>query len=69
MSVQHEKYTSQLQLGMKALEAKDKQQLQRPEPSVKLQDKAERRAGSLTGEGGREEEGGWRKGSLRVFGY
>lgn len=55
--VQHEKYTSQLQLSIKALEAKakEKQQLQSSEKSkgsvsnVKLQDRAERRAHSLTG--------------------
>lgn len=55
--MQHEKYTSQLQLGIKALEAKtkEKQQLQSSEKSrgfvsnVKLQERAERRAQSLTG--------------------
>lgn len=55
--VQHEKYTSQLQLSIKALEAKvkEKQQLQSSEKSkgstsnVKLQDRTERRAQSLTG--------------------
>ncbi|KAG7226167.1 hypothetical protein INR49_014262 [Caranx melampygus] len=52
----HEKYTSQLQLSIKALEAKakEKQQLQSSEKSkeslsnAKLQDRAERRAHSLT---------------------
>ncbi|TMS21541.1 Centrosomal protein of 170 kDa protein B [Larimichthys crocea] len=51
----HEKYTSQLQLSIKALEAKAKEkQLQSSEKSkdsisnVKLQDRAERRAHSLT---------------------
>ncbi|XP_026210872.1 centrosomal protein of 170 kDa protein B isoform X2 [Anabas testudineus] len=56
-ALKHEKYTSQLQLGRKAPEAKakEKQQLQSSERSkdslsnVKLQDKAERRANSLTG--------------------
>ncbi|XP_051242179.1 centrosomal protein of 170 kDa protein B isoform X2 [Dicentrarchus labrax] len=55
-ALKHEKYTSQLQLSIKALEAKakEKQQLQSSEKSkvsvsnVKLQDKAERRAHSLT---------------------
>lgn len=55
--MQHEKYTSQLQLGIKALEAKvkEKQQLQSSEKNkdslanIKLQDRAERRANSLTG--------------------
>lgn len=55
--VQHEKYTSQLQLSIKALEAKvkEKQQIQSSEKNkdslsnVKLQDKAERKAHSLTG--------------------
>jgi len=53
--VQHEKYTSQLQLSIKALQAKakEKQQLQSSEKSKssvsKLQDKAERKAQSLTG--------------------
>uniref|UniRef100_A0A3B5BIK3 Centrosomal protein 170B n=1 Tax=Stegastes partitus TaxID=144197 RepID=A0A3B5BIK3_9TELE len=55
-ALKHEKYTSQLQLGIKALEAKakEKQQFQSPEKSkdspsnVKHQDKAERRAHSLT---------------------
>ena len=55
--MQHEKYTSQLQLSIKALEAKakEKQQLQSSDKSkasvsnVKLQDRAERRAHSLTG--------------------
>lgn len=55
--VQHEKYTSQLQLSLKTLEAKakEKQQLQNSEKikgsasKVKLQDRAERRAHSLTG--------------------
>ncbi|XP_029982165.1 centrosomal protein of 170 kDa protein B isoform X2 [Sphaeramia orbicularis] len=55
-ALKHEKYTSQLQLSIKALEAKakEKQLLQSPEKSkdfvskVKLQDKAERRAHSLT---------------------
>lgn len=57
LCVQHEKYTSQLQLSIKALEAKakEKQQLQNSEKSkeppsdAKLQDRAERRAHSLTG--------------------
>lgn len=53
--MQHEKYTSQLQLSIKALQAKvkEKQQLQSPEkskgPVSKLQDRAKRRAQSLTG--------------------
>lgn len=55
--VQHEKYTSQLQLGLKALEAraKEKLQFQRSEktrgavPNVRLQDRTERKAHSLTG--------------------
>ncbi|KAM9842791.1 centrosomal protein of 170 kDa protein B [Aulostomus maculatus] len=55
-ALKHEKYTSQLQLTIKALEAKvkDKQQLPSSEkskdglPAVKLQDKGERRAFSLT---------------------
>lgn len=55
--MQHEKYTSQLQLSIKALEAKakEKQQLQCSEKikgsvsNVKVQDRAERRAHSLTG--------------------
>nr|XP_046268338.1 centrosomal protein of 170 kDa protein B isoform X2 [Scatophagus argus] len=55
-ALKHEKYTSQLQLSMKALEAKakEKHQLQGTEKSkscvsnVKLQDRAERRAHSLT---------------------
>ncbi|KAM9341296.1 centrosomal protein of 170 kDa protein B [Symphorus nematophorus] len=55
-ALKHEKYTSQLQLSIKALEAKakEKQQLQSSEKSkasvsnVKLQDRAERRAHSLT---------------------
>ncbi|XP_070776221.1 centrosomal protein of 170 kDa protein B [Enoplosus armatus] len=55
-ALKHEKYTSQLQLSIKALEAraKEKQQLQSSEKSkgsvsnVKLQDTAERRAQSLT---------------------
>uniref|UniRef100_A0A665UX51 Centrosomal protein 170B n=1 Tax=Echeneis naucrates TaxID=173247 RepID=A0A665UX51_ECHNA len=55
-ALKHEKYTSQLQLSMKALEAKaiEKQQLQSSErskdplSSAKLQDRAERRAHSLT---------------------
>ncbi|XP_068194179.1 centrosomal protein of 170 kDa protein B isoform X4 [Antennarius striatus] len=53
----HEKYTSQLQLSLKSLEAKmkEKKQLQSSEKSlgpisnVKQQDKGERRARSLTG--------------------
>lgn len=57
LCVQHEKYTSQLQLGLKALEAKakEKQQLQSSEKSkdslsnIKQQERAERRAHSLTG--------------------
>ncbi|KAM7402865.1 hypothetical protein PAMA_003674 [Pampus argenteus] len=52
----HEKYTSQLQLSMKALEAKvkEKQQLQSSDKSkyaisnIRLQDRPERRAQSLT---------------------
>ncbi|XP_061551935.1 centrosomal protein of 170 kDa protein B isoform X1 [Phycodurus eques] len=55
-ALKHEKYTSQLQLGLKALEArvKDKQQVQSPEKSketvsnVKLPQKGERKALSLT---------------------
>uniref|UniRef100_UPI003AB0A780 centrosomal protein of 170 kDa protein B isoform X1 n=1 Tax=Centroberyx gerrardi TaxID=166262 RepID=UPI003AB0A780 len=56
-ALKHEKYTSQLQLGIKALEArkKEKQQPQSSEKSrdsdssnVKLQDRAERRAHSAT---------------------
>lgn len=52
--VQHEKYTSQLQLSIKALQAKAKEkQLQSSDKSKvsisKLQDRAERRAQSLTG--------------------
>ncbi|XP_035529612.1 centrosomal protein of 170 kDa protein B [Morone saxatilis] len=55
-ALKHEKYTSQLQLSIKALEAKakEKQQLQSSDKSkgsvsnVKLQDKAERKAHSLT---------------------
>lgn len=55
--VQHEKYTSQLQLSIKALEAKakEKQQLQSLDKikgsvsNVKVQDRAERKAHSLTG--------------------
>ncbi|XP_023146634.2 centrosomal protein of 170 kDa protein B isoform X2 [Amphiprion ocellaris] len=55
-ALKHEKYTSQLQLGIKALEAKakEKQQFQSSEKSkdslsnVKHQDRAERRAHSLT---------------------
>lgn len=55
--VQHEKYTSQLQLSIKALEAKakEKQQLQSLDKikgsvsNVKTQDRAERKAHSLTG--------------------
>ncbi|XP_056249565.1 centrosomal protein of 170 kDa protein B [Seriola aureovittata] len=55
-ALKHEKYTSQLQLSIKALEAKakEKQQLQSSERSkdslsnIKLQDRAERRAHSLT---------------------
>lgn len=55
--VQHEKYTSQLQLSIKALEAKakEKQQLHSldkikgPVTNVKVLDRAERRANSLTG--------------------
>ncbi|XP_060938500.1 centrosomal protein of 170 kDa protein B [Limanda limanda] len=55
-ALKHEKYTSQLQIGVKDLEAKtkEKHQLQSSEKSkhslfnVKLQDKAERRAHSLT---------------------
>lgn len=57
LCVQHEKYTSQLQLNIKALEAKakEKQQLHSSDKSkdtlsnVKLQDRTERRAHSLTG--------------------
>ncbi|XP_034713869.1 centrosomal protein of 170 kDa protein B isoform X2 [Etheostoma cragini] len=53
-ALKHEKYTSQLQLSIKALQAKakEKQQLQSPEkskgPVSKLQDRAERRAQSFT---------------------
>ncbi|KAK5886107.1 hypothetical protein CesoFtcFv8_017180 [Champsocephalus esox] len=53
-ALKHEKYTSQLQLGIKALQAKakEKQQLQSSEKSKsslsKLQDKVERKAQSLT---------------------
>ncbi|XP_029316034.1 centrosomal protein of 170 kDa protein B isoform X2 [Cottoperca gobio] len=53
-ALKHEKYTSQLQLSIKALQAKvkEKQQLQSSEKSKssvsKLQDRAERRAQSLT---------------------
>ncbi|KAM9707690.1 centrosomal protein of 170 kDa protein B isoform 2-T2 [Menidia menidia] len=55
-ALKHEKYTSQLQLSIKSLEAKakEKQQLQNSEKgsdcvsSIKLQDKSERRAQSLT---------------------
>ncbi|KAL3049050.1 hypothetical protein OYC64_008513 [Pagothenia borchgrevinki] len=53
-ALKHEKYTSQLQLSIKALQAKakEKQQLQSSEKSKssvsKLQDKAERKAQSLT---------------------
>uniref|UniRef100_A0A4W6DGN6 Centrosomal protein 170B n=1 Tax=Lates calcarifer TaxID=8187 RepID=A0A4W6DGN6_LATCA len=55
-ALKHEKYTSQLQLGLKALEAKakEKQQLQSSEKSkdslsnIKQQERAERRAHSLT---------------------
>lgn len=55
--VQHEKYTSQLQLSIKALEAKakEKQQLHSLDKikasvtNVKVLDRAERRANSLTG--------------------
>ncbi|XP_051941855.1 centrosomal protein of 170 kDa protein B isoform X4 [Hippocampus zosterae] len=55
-ALKHEKYTSQLQLGLKALEArvKDKQHVRSPEKSkeavsnVKLPQKSERKALSLT---------------------
>ncbi|KAK2826205.1 hypothetical protein Q5P01_020419 [Channa striata] len=55
-ALKHEKYTSQLQLGIKALEAKvkEKQQLHSSEKSkdslcnVKLQDRAERRSQPVT---------------------
>ncbi|XP_078133287.1 centrosomal protein of 170 kDa protein B isoform X4 [Sander vitreus] len=53
-ALKHEKYTSQLQLSIKALQAKvkEKQQLQSPEkskgPVSKLQDRDKRRAQSLT---------------------
>ncbi|XP_042356366.1 centrosomal protein of 170 kDa protein B isoform X1 [Plectropomus leopardus] len=53
-ALKHEKYTSQLQLSIKALQAKakEKQQLQSSEKSKgsapKLQDRAERKAQSLT---------------------
>lgn len=55
--VQHEKYTSQLQLSLKALEAKAKEKLQFQGSekakgsisNVKLQDRTERKAHSLTG--------------------
>ncbi|XP_034530302.1 centrosomal protein of 170 kDa protein B [Notolabrus celidotus] len=54
-ALKHEKYTSQLQLGIKALEAKAKEKQQSPEKSkgsasnAKQQDRAERKAQSLTG--------------------
>uniref|UniRef100_UPI0037E849B3 centrosomal protein of 170 kDa protein B n=1 Tax=Semicossyphus pulcher TaxID=241346 RepID=UPI0037E849B3 len=54
-ALKHEKYTSQLQLGIKALEAKAKEKQQSSEKSkgsvsnVKQQDRAERKAQSLTG--------------------
>lgn len=56
-SVQHEKYTSQLQLSLKALEARVKGKLQLPSSektrgsvsNVKLLDRTERKAHSLTG--------------------
>ncbi|XP_024861301.1 centrosomal protein of 170 kDa protein B isoform X2 [Kryptolebias marmoratus] len=53
-ALKHEKYTSQLQLGLKSLEAKsrEKQQLQRSNDAIsnmKLQDKDERKAQSVTG--------------------
>lgn len=55
--MQHEKYTSQLQLSLKALEARAKEKLQfqssektrGPVSNVKLQDRTERKAHSLTG--------------------
>lgn len=55
--VQHEKYTSQLQLSLKALEARAREKLQFQSsektrgavPNVKLQDRTERKAHSLTG--------------------
>ncbi|KAM3595584.1 uncharacterized protein V6R79_025653 [Siganus canaliculatus] len=53
-ALKHEKYTSQLQLSLKALEAKTKEKHQSSEKSkdflanVKLQDRSERRAQSLT---------------------
>lgn len=57
LSSQHEKYTSQLQLGIKSQEAKSKEkhQLQSSEKSkdavsdVKLEERADRKAQSLTG--------------------
>ncbi|CAJ1073807.1 centrosomal protein of 170 kDa protein B isoform X2 [Xyrichtys novacula] len=54
-ALKHEKYTSQLQLGIKALEAKVKEKQQSSEKSkgsvtnAKQQDRAERKAQSLTG--------------------
>lgn len=55
--MQHEKYTSQLQLSLKALEARAKEKLQfqrsektkGPVSNVKQQDRTERKAHSLTG--------------------
>ncbi|XP_060919583.1 centrosomal protein of 170 kDa protein B isoform X2 [Labrus mixtus] len=52
-ALKHEKYTSQLQLGVKALEAKAKEKQQSSEKTkgsnIKQQDRAERKAQSLTG--------------------
>lgn len=56
-SVQHEKYTSQLQLSLKALEARAKEKLQfhtsektrGAVANIKLRDRTERKAHSLTG--------------------
>ncbi|XP_041668337.1 centrosomal protein of 170 kDa protein B isoform X2 [Cheilinus undulatus] len=54
-ALKHEKYTSQLQIGIKALEAKTKEKQQSSEKSkgslsnVKQADRAERKAQSLTG--------------------
>lgn len=64
VSVQHEKYTSQLQLSIKSLEAKakEKQQLHSLDKikgsvtNVKVLDRAERKANSLTGTRPRQAE-------------
>ncbi|XP_074548139.1 centrosomal protein of 170 kDa protein B isoform X2 [Halichoeres trimaculatus] len=54
-ALKHEKYTSQLQIGIKALEAKAREKQHSPEKSrgstssAKQQDRAERKAQSLTG--------------------